>query len=278
MASPTDDEKIGPTAHYTAYVWHRIGMPHAGLFATPLGAALFWAFRLTGEGLAARLPGVPSMTQYLELRHRSFESVLEEEEPDRVIELGAGLSRRGITWAARGLDYVEVDLPAMVRAKERRIAERASRDLRARISGRLTHVAADVLDPSFEDRLRMLLRGASRPVVMAEGLLGYFARADRERLMATVARALPPGGSFVGELRTKPERAAMGAAVGILKGGIRVVTRGRGTREDYEDLDAVRRALGDAGFADAAPLGLERVPHLAWLRTPARVWWARPRA
>lgn len=279
MTSPTDDEKIGPTAHYTAYVWHRIGMPHAALFATPLGASLFWAFRLSGEGLATRLPGVPSMTQYLELRHRLFESVLEEEAPDRVVELGAGLSRRGVTWAARGLPYVEVDLPAMVRAKQRRITERASRSLRTQISGHLTHLAADVLDPSFEDRLAGLLRGATRPLVMAEGLLGYFARADRERLLATVARALPPGGVFVGELRTKPTQPAMGAAVGILKGGIRLVTRGRGTREDYEDLDAVRHALEGAGFSEgAAPLRLERVPHLATLRTPARVWRVRPRA
>jgi hypothetical protein len=94
MSSPTADEKIGPTAHYTAYVWHRLGFPNAHVFVTPLGRTLFWSFRFAGEGLMTWVPSVPSMTQYLEYRHRAFESVVEDGEPDVVVELGAGLSRR----------------------------------------------------------------------------------------------------------------------------------------------------------------------------------------
>ncbi|MFK7991610.1 MAG: hypothetical protein AB8I08_36675, partial [Sandaracinaceae bacterium] len=67
------DDKIAPTAHYTAYVWHRLGLPHARWFATPKGAAMFWAFRALGEGLGTLHPRVPSMTQYLEMRHRAIE-------------------------------------------------------------------------------------------------------------------------------------------------------------------------------------------------------------
>lgn len=267
----TDDDKIAPTAHYTAYVWHRLGMPHAELFATPLGAALFWGFRVAGEGALPRLaPGVPSMQRYLELRHRGIERAVEAIAPDRIIELGAGLSRRGVTFASRGIAYVEVDLPAMTALKQRLIEARASAALKAQIASKLTQLAADVLDERFERELASLVRGAERPVVIAEGLLGYFARPDRERLVRSIARALDGRGALVCELRTAPADAAVAGAVRVLKGGIRLVTRGRGTREDFADHDDVRRFFLDAGFAEAKPLA----PLEPSIRTPARVWRA----
>ena len=40
---------IGLTAHYTAYVWHRLRLPNAEHFSTMKGAFLFWASRLVVE-------------------------------------------------------------------------------------------------------------------------------------------------------------------------------------------------------------------------------------
>ncbi len=277
MASPTEDEKIAPTAHYTAYVWHHVGMPHGRLFATALGRTLFWSFRFAGEGVFPRFfSGVPTMAQYLELRHRWIESALEEERPDVVVEIGAGLSRRGVTWAAdRRTRYVEVDLPAMVALKRRLLRERASLELRARLAGRLTQVSADVLADGFEAELTALLARAERPLVVAEGVLGYFAPSNRARLVRAVAGALDGRGAFVCELRTRAESAELAAATSALKAGIRLVTKGRGTREDFADEAAVRRFFADAGLSRAEPLPFERVPHLASLKTPARVWVTR---
>ena len=165
--SEQGDARIGPTAHYTAYVWYRLGMPHAELFATPTGRALFSGFRAMGEWMAVASSRVPSMTQYLGMRHRLIESTLHDIGPDRVVEIGAGLSRRGITWAAdHGVTYTEVDLPHMIAAK-RRAVDRA-RGVRERAGDRLTHEACDVLSDSFAAFLRAQLAGAQRPVVVAE--------------------------------------------------------------------------------------------------------------
>ena len=271
-SSPTEDEKIAPTAHYTAYAWHRLGMPHGELFATPLGASLFWGFRLAGEGAISLLPGVPSMTQYLELRHRTIERGLEDARPDVVIELGAGLSRRGVTWAAEGVRYVEVDLPEMIAAKRRMIEERAPRALRVAISGRLTHAPVDVLGPGLDDRLRRWIGDAERPVVIAEGLLGYFAMDDRRRAVESVARGLGGRGALLAELRTESGDARLASAVRVLKGAIRLITSGRGTREDFADDGAIRAFFADAGFAAVAPL--DPPASLASLPAPTRVWRA----
>ncbi|MCB9598226.1 MAG: class I SAM-dependent methyltransferase [Sandaracinaceae bacterium] len=274
MASATQDEKIAPTAHYTAYVWHRLGFPNASLFVTPLGRAMFWGFRFAGEGLLTWAPFAPSMTQYLEYRHRAFESVVEDTRPDVVVELGAGLSRRGVTWASRGVRYVEVDLPHMVRAKQAILAERSDRALRESIRGRLEHVSLDILGDGFAEELGALLEGAERPVVMTEGVLTYFTPENRRRLARSVATALAGRGAFVGEMRVK-HAGATGQALGVLRGSIRLVTGGRGAGADEPSHEVARQAFLDAGFASVEAVEPSRWPHLARFPLPARVWVSR---
>lgn len=271
------DVKIGPTAHYTAYVWHRLGMPHAELFATPMGRNLFWGFRAMGEWIAAASRSIPSMVQYLEMRHRLIEENLHDIGPDHVIEIGAGLSRRGITWAAdHGVTYTEVDLPHMIEAK-RRALEAASADVRDRAAGKLTHEARDVLGDEFGAFLAQRLAGAERPVIIAEGLLGYFALPERTRIVAAVCEGLREagGGAFLCDLRAREGGAAVATAAEILKAGISVITRGRGVREDFDSHDDVRRFFADTGFDSAEPVSLASLPHLQGVKSPARVWRAR---
>ena len=81
------DARIAPTAHYTAYIWHRLGLPYAELFVTPEGRRLFWTFRLAGEWIAAASPSLPSMVQYLELRHRVIDHTPQRSQGGR-LQLG----------------------------------------------------------------------------------------------------------------------------------------------------------------------------------------------
>lgn len=112
-------ERIGPTAHYTAYVWRRLGLPHAEHLATRQGAVLYWGFFALGEWATRLSPSVPSMREFLEYRHRLIDAVVDEWRPGCVVELGAGLTPRAVRWAAdRGVPGIELDLPAMARAKQ----------------------------------------------------------------------------------------------------------------------------------------------------------------
>jgi O-methyltransferase involved in polyketide biosynthesis len=272
------DARIAPTAHYTAHVWHRLGLPYAELFATARGRRLFWSFRLAGEWMAAALPGMPSMVDYLELRHRAIEHELERIGPDKIIELGAGLSRRGVTWAAeRGVDYVEVDLPHMIAAKRAALG-RAPADLRARLEGKLRHAAVDVLSSELGELLRRELGTPERPVVVAEGLLGYFALSERRAVVGSIARAIRARGrgALICDLRAGEGGATIAAAAKLLRAAIWLVTRGRGAREDFAGPEAARSFLLEAGFAHVEQVSVEQAtPELARLRSPARVWSAR---
>jgi len=279
MADDTD--RIGPTAHYTAYVWRRAGLPHAEHFATRQGAVLYWGFFVLGEWATRLSPRVPSMRQYLEYRHRLIDAVVARQEPGCVVELGAGLTRRAVTWAAdRGVPALELDLPAMAAIKRRRLAN-APASLRERLGSLHAVHDVDVLSPELPARLAQLLRGHTRPVIVAEGLLSYFDLAPRVGVLAGVAAALREvgGGCLVCDLHTAAAQARVGWAAHVLRTAIRGLTRRRRALDPFVDLPALHQALAAAGFdhvhEERPEDHVEAEPALARLHSPAHVILAR---
>src|SRR5690606_41190369 len=65
-----------------------------------------------------------------------------------------------------------------------------SKTMRKSISTRLELHSVDVLAEDFQLWLTQQLAGSQRPVVIAEGLLGYFSMQERESLASAVAGAL----------------------------------------------------------------------------------------
>src|SRR5262245_40633167 len=125
MAS--DSSRISPTAHYTSFVWYRAGMSHKVL-TSPLGRALHLALLHMNVGYE-RLGSRPHLDRSPLARHRRIGHLLEGEiaagRVGQVIEIAAGLSPRGFTFAKRhpDLHYIEADLPDMAETKRRRLDE-----------------------------------------------------------------------------------------------------------------------------------------------------------
>lgn len=274
-AARHDADRIGPTAHYTGYVWQRLHLPYAHHLATTQGAVLYWGFFALGEWTTRVLPGVPSMRGYLAYRHLLIDALLEDLAPDRLIELGAGLTPRTLQWAIdRDVACVDVDLPDMIDTK-RRALERLPDSLRRRAMARLTLQPADVLAPDFAATLRALVAGAKRPAIVAEGLVSYFDADARAALMRVVADALADGGDFVVDLHTADAQAQLGRATRVLRGAIKALTRRRHALDPLRDRTALHGALADAGFVGSRILDardwVRRVPALGLLSSPAHV-------
>lgn len=278
----TDYTRIGPTAHVTAYVWYRLELPYAELFATREGARLYWALRGSVEWTTRYLP-YPSLSEFLEFRHRLFDAAIARLAPDRIIELGAGFSRRGITWVLdHAVPYVEIDLPHMSAAKRAMLERGAGRVRRALERGELELRHTDILAPSFADELAGLLAGAKRPLVVSEGMLPYLTMADAELLLHGVAAALRRGGvggHFLVDVQRADRERKFGPAAALLRRLIWVVTRGNGAQRPFRDLDHVDRVFAQAGFDGGEELRprefYEEVPRLRELRSPTTVWLAR---
>lgn len=166
---------IGPTAHYTGYVWSRNGLSHPEL-ATTEGRALYLAAEATL--LPLRLLRQPTMEGFLLARHLAIDALLDEAigagRVGQVLEIACGMSPRGWRFTERhpALVYVEADLPSMA-ARKRAALERIGRPERHRVveidalaaEGPLSlgAVAAEQLDPG---------KGLA---VITEGLLNYLA-------------------------------------------------------------------------------------------------------
>jgi len=258
-----------------------MGLPHAELMATRRGRRLFWALRLCGEWLTLLSRRVPSMEQHLGYRHLLIDNQLRRIGPDRVVELGAGLSPRGVEWAAdRGVRYHELDLAQMAAAKQRRL-DRAPAELRARLDGRHSVECQNVLSEDFDAALAAMLKGARRPAVIAEGVLAYFEPVDRARLAAAIAGALAGcggSGTFVCDLFAEDEVAKVAGAMKFLRLMIRVSARGQGHTAGFRDATEIERFFGAAGFdsverLDAADHARE-VPELASKFSPVSVYCA----
>lgn len=282
-ATPHDrgHHKIGPTAHVTAYAWSQLGMPYSQLFVTRDGAAMYWAFRVATEP-AVRLAKFTSLLEYLEFRHRMMEAELDLLNPDRIVELGAGLSRRGITWVLdRGVRYTEIDLPHMSAAKREMLERGAGRVQRAVREGELELRSTDILAPGFGDELGELLRGAERPLVISEGMMDYFQLPDREVLLRNIATGLRKagGGHYLTDLQCRDRERKYGPGPAILRGAIKLATRGQPPAGPFEDLAQVEQLFKAAGFTGGEELRpkqlASREPRLQRLRSPTTIWLAR---
>ncbi len=243
--------RIGPTAHYTGYVWARNGLSHPEL-TTAEGRVLFEA--LQPMMIVSRAAGGATLEAYLLARHRAIDALLEHaierSEVTQVIEVACGLSPRGWRFAKRYgdcLDYVEADLPEMA-ARKRAALERMGslgdhhrvREIDARRDddgpGSLAAIAAE-LDPS---------RGLA---IITEGLLGYLSTDAVAGLWRRFARTLDGfgGGRYISDLH-------LGGAVTPQVRAFRVLlsafVRGR-VYLHFTDAREAEEALVAAGFRAA---------------------------
>lgn len=257
-------ETISPTAHYTGYVWARNGLAPEG-FATREGAVIFHGSRPLAS--LSGLLGGPSLEGFLLARHRIIDALLEEAIGDgrvsQVVEVAAGMSPRGVRFAARhgdSLTYVEADLPGMA-ARKREALDRAG-------LGGPHHRVAEVdalrdAGPASLAAIASDLDPARGTAIITEGLLNYLspdAVADLWPRFAATLRGFPHG-LYLSDLHVGEQNS--GALVSVFKRGLGAFVRGDIHFHHATSTEARARLL-EAGFDEAtlyAPAEFaERIP------------------
>jgi O-methyltransferase involved in polyketide biosynthesis len=201
--TPADGARISPTAHYTAFVWHRYGLSHPAL-VTPLGRRLYWALR-PANALLDKL-GRAQLEGMLLARHGAIDRLIADAiargTVSQVVELAAGFSPRGIRFMRQhpGLRYLETDLPRQAEAKRRLLDEAGLRAPGHEV------VALDALrddgPDSLDDVCARHLDPKAGTVLITEGLLNYFEAATVDAMWRRFARALSrfPHGLYLSDL------------------------------------------------------------------------------
>jgi methyltransferase (TIGR00027 family) len=174
---------VSDTARWTAL--HRAtesARPDA-LFKDPLAA------RLAGEqghAIVARAPRSTRNGWWLVARTKIIDDAITQaiaDGCDRVLNLAAGLDTRPYRLPLPPeFTWVEADLPKLLAEKERLLADQEPRC-------RLTRSAVDLADPVARDAfLDEALQGATKALVLTEGLLMYLDGADVAALSAAITR------------------------------------------------------------------------------------------
>ena len=211
MSKTTSSEKVSPTAYATGYFWYRHGMSHPAL-ATPQGKRLDRAFGVMIKGTRA-LSGV-SLSAMMLARHKGIDAVLtraiEDGRVSQVIEIAAGLSPRGLTFARRYGDritYLETDLPAMA-ATKRKLLDKAGL-----LSDHHRVIELDALEDSGPQSLAqivMQLDARRGTAIITEGLMNYLDPASAKGVWRRISKNLGkfPQGVYLADVYLRPEQAS----------------------------------------------------------------------
>lgn len=244
MAEPRGDLSV--TALYTAQVWAWGGLPGASLFETADSKRVFDVTNLAlgAAGLLHRSRA--PLRQELLHRHTMIDHLVRDAGTMDVLELAAGLSRRGTAFSADAdRCYTEVDLPPMIEAKRALLARTAAgREVLERPGFRLVgvDVETDALTPWVRPR---------RPLfVIAEGLVIYLSAPARRQLWAKIRALAELAGELrlVFDLTPGDEQPPAGLAGRALGAAMRRFTGGRGFDHVHRRRDEIRDDLLAAGF------------------------------
>jgi O-methyltransferase involved in polyketide biosynthesis len=244
-------DRIGPTAHYTGYVWARNGLSHPEL-ETREGRVLFDS--LQPGMLVSRAAGGATLEAYLLARHRAIDMLLEQAiergEVSQVIEVAAGLSPRGWRFARRftsGITYVEADLPEMAERKRAALERIGSLSDHHRV--REVDALRDDDGPGSLAAIAAELDAAEGLAIITEGLLGYVSTDAVAGLWRRFARTLDgfAAGRYISDLHLG---GTVTPQVRVFRLLLSAFVRGR-VYLHFSGAGEAEKALLAAGFRDA---------------------------
>jgi len=174
---------VSDTARWTALHRATESARADALFSDPLAELLAGEH---GRAIVARVPRTTRNGWWLVARTKIIDDAIARaiaEGCDRVLNLAAGLDTRPYRLdLPAGLTWVEADLPALLEEKTQLLADQTPRC-------RLTRSAVDLADPRARDAfLDSALEGASKALVLTEGLLMYLDDRDVVALSGAIKR------------------------------------------------------------------------------------------
>ena len=246
MADPKNGD-LSVTALYTSATWAWAGLSGAELLASPESRRVFDS---TNGALALARPFQKeprSLQHALVHRHAMLDHLLRASGARQVVELAAGLSRRGVAFSADpSTRYTEVDLEHVLGHK-RRLLERTPEGRAVLERPNLRLVARDVVQSELDD----LVTPGEPLFVLAEGLLVYLQPEEQRALWRKVRGLLDRagGGGFAFDLVPSSEEPEPGAAGKALGWMMKRFTGGKTFERDARSRGDIAAELGDAGFS-----------------------------
>jgi O-methyltransferase involved in polyketide biosynthesis len=253
MTSAEGNQRIGIPAYFTSHAWVEARFEYAHLFETTQGRLMFRALEPVFRLLGFLGPVVRLHNEYLFVRHFAHEARLGQIRPTCIVEVGAGLSPRGIAFATADPDlrYIEVDLPNMVAAKRRALGH-------YRLPSNYFLGTTDLLGEDFFESLPEKPRPGDRVAVVTEGVTDYFNMSEKGRAFRNICSLLRAhgGGHYLLDIYARENFPRLPFLTNAF-----VTSLGRMVGRSFDDqlFERVEDACGflvECGFDKAAELDL----------------------
>jgi O-methyltransferase involved in polyketide biosynthesis len=241
-------QDLSVTALYTSATWSWGHLPDAELLVHPQAHIVFNVVNAVIALIRPFFPGLAPLRSSLVHRHMMIDRLVATSGARQVLELAAGLSRRGVSLSSdSGLDYTEVDAPHVIEAKRKLLlGSERGREALQRPNWKL--IGADVTQTPLLD----LAPNDQAPlVIVAEGLLMYLEAEEQRSLFKRAAERLrSAGGTLIFDLVPACEQPSPGAVGRALIWLMKRFTGGKAFVRDQRTRDDLRRDVLEAGFAD----------------------------
>jgi O-methyltransferase involved in polyketide biosynthesis len=264
--STTRRGDLSVTALYTSQAWAWGGLPCANLFETAEGKKVF-DITNAALALAAIFTGeLPPLRHSLIHRHTMIDRLLSEAGEVQVLELAAGLSRRGAAFTRESSHtYTEIDLPPVI-ARKKALLQRTDEGRAVLSRPHFRLVGRDVESAPLDSWVT-----PQQPLfVIAEGLFMYLSPEKQRSLWERIASlfAIAGEGTFVFDLVPHVEQPEAGAVGRALEAMMKRFTGGRAFEKDKRTRDDIARELVAAGFGQVELLEPAHVASVWGLPAP----------
>ncbi len=251
--TPKESGDLSVTALYTAQTWRWGRLPNAELFESKESRAVFGVTNIALAVMKLFSWKLKSLRHSLLHRHVMIDALIDEVKPDVVIELAAGLSRRGVTVSSdERIEYWEIDLPHVV-AKKKMRRERTPTGQAMLQRSNHHWIAEDVRNVP----LQTMSRSHNKRVYVAEGLCMYLQPNEQRtfwsRIAEDVRSAMGPA-LFVFDLVPWCEQPKPGWFGRALEWLMKRFTKGQSFARDERTRETICADLKASGFQNVQAL------------------------
>lgn len=184
---------------------------------------------------------------HFENRYWTVEKLLEETNPQRILEISSGYSFRGIDWCKRlPVHFIDTDLPELINIKTN-IANQLIDDSAQSLTGKLEVLPLNAMDR--ESFMETMSRFSPGPVtIVNEGLLVYLGDEEKKQLCSTIHDVLKQHGGYwvTGDIYIKTTEKQPDAPFNEFSSEFRKMHRLDENR--FDDLATAEQFFTDNGF------------------------------
>lgn len=246
-----DKSPVSLTGHFTGYVWcqNKLSPPS---FGSLLGKAMYLGSRPI-DLFSNRILGWKLETMLLQ-RHQIIDSWVNQaldEGVTQIVEIASGLSARGLRLLKNrpydSFQYVEADLPDMVKWKQQRLNKEHFHDDRHRLT------KCNILRTEGELSIEHLLSSldtTQKTLVITEGLVNYFSLGVIEGFWTRLAEALSAfsEASYLFEIWPQTSDYGFASVVSATQRAIELITRQK-VPLHYTHDSQIKEGLEHCGFS-----------------------------